>query len=164
MSEPLAVSDASPLIVFHQIQRLELVRAVLGHVVIPPAVASEIAPSIGTPPGWVQVVQVAIDQDPPPWSSSLDPGEIATISLAMEVSANRILVDDLPARIVAERLGLPVIGSLGVLLEAYRLRYVDDIQPDLEAMLAVGFHVGRQLYEEVLELAREIDAGRGRGQ
>lgn len=161
MSEPLTVSDASPFIVFHQIQRLELVRAVLGYVVIPPAVASEISPSLGTPPSWVHVVQPAQVHNSPSWSSSLDPGEIEAISLAIEISAHRLVVDDLPARIVAERLGLQVIGSLGILLEAYRLRLVDDIQPDLEAMIAVGFHVGRSLHEQVLTLARQIDIGRG---
>lgn len=164
MTEARAVSDSSPLIVFHQIERLELINAVLGNVLIPPVVASEIAPSLGEPPEWVQVRRHAQPRGPEPWWSSLDPGEIAAISLAIEVSAPRILIDDLPARHIAEHLGLHVVGSLGLLLDAYRLRLLGDIQPVLDAMIEVRFHIGRSLYEEILGIARDIDLHRRDGQ
>jgi predicted nucleic acid-binding protein len=160
MSEAIAVSDASPLIVFHQIERIELVNAVLGNVLIPSAVASEIAPSLGAPPEWVHVMHHAQARAPEPWWSSLDPGEIAAISLAVDVSADRILIDDLPARRMAEHLGLQVVGSLGILLEAYRMRLLEDVRPVLDAMIEVRFHVGRSLYEEILGIARDIDLRR----
>lgn len=152
-----AVSNASPLIVFHQIESLELVRAILGEVLIPPAVADEVAPSLGDLPSWVRVSELPTIQGSFPWWSSLDRGEVEAIALAMEVSAGQILLDDRPARHMAKRLGLSVVGSLGLLLDAQRLGLIDDVRPYLDAMIDVGFHVGHPLYGEVLGLAEELD-------
>jgi predicted nucleic acid-binding protein len=156
MSGAPAVSDASPLIVYHQIGRLDLVRAILEEVLIPPAVASEIAPSLGKPPGWIRVVEFPVARDPFPWESTLDRGEAEAISLALEVSAGQIVLDDRPARRTAEQVGLFVVGSLGLLLEAHRLGLEADVQTAMDAMVDAGFFVGLPLYEEVLALAREL--------
>lgn len=151
-----AVADASSLIVFEQIGRLELVREVLGEVLIPPAVMGEIAPTLGNPPSWVVVsAPPSISDSLSSWSG-LDRGEVEAIALALAVSADTILLDDRPARQTAKRLGLFVVGSLGLLLEARRLRMVDNVQAELDAMIAVGFHVGQPLYDEVLMLAEEM--------
>lgn len=150
-----AVSDASPLIVFHQIGRLDLVRAVLGEVLILSAVASEIAPSLGDSATWMRVMNAPSVRDSLSWESGLDPGETEAIALALEVSAAQILLDDRPARRTAERLGLHVVGSLAILLEAHRQELVSDVRAELDAMIDAGFYVGRSLYEEVLALAQE---------
>jgi predicted nucleic acid-binding protein len=156
MNVPPSVSDASPLIVFHQIGRLDLVRAVLGEVLIPSVVAREIAPSLGEPLPWMRVMTSPSVRDPFPWESTLDPGEAEAIALALEVSAGQILLDDRPARRTAEQLCLFVVGSLGILLEAHRLGLVRDVQAELDAMINAGFYVGDALYAEVLALAREV--------
>jgi len=48
----------------------------------------------------------------------LDAGESATIALALELGASRILLDETDGRTVAKALGLRPIGVLGVLLRA----------------------------------------------
>ena len=50
--------------------------------------------------------------------TTLDPGEAEAIALAMEMSADLILLDERDGRIAAERAGLRVTGLLGVLLRA----------------------------------------------
>lgn len=161
MSAPSVVADASPLIVFCQIDRLDLVRGILGELLIPPAVAQEVAPSLGEPPAWICVVQLPSDRGSFSWEASLDRGETEAISLALSISANQILLDDRPARRVAESLGLHVVGSLGLLLEAFHRGLIADVQPLMDAMIRVGFHVGSSLYDEVLMLADELDRERG---
>jgi predicted nucleic acid-binding protein len=151
----VTVCNASPLIVFHQIGRLELARAVLDNVVIPQAVASEIAPSLGAPPSWVQIMTSPVAPAPMPWWSALDPGEIEAIALALEHSASMVVLDDRPARRAAHQLGLSVVGSVGVLLEAHQRGLIDTVRPDLDAMIEVGFHMSRALYEEILAIAEE---------
>jgi predicted nucleic acid-binding protein len=157
MTVAAAVSDASPLIVFHQFGRLDLVRAVLGEVLIPSAVAREIAPSLGDPPPWMRVMGLPSPRDPFPWEPTLDPGEAEAeaIALAPEVSAGQILLDDRPARRTAEQLGLFVVGALGLLLEAQRQGFVSDVWIELDAVIDAGFNVGRSLYVDVLALAQE---------
>jgi uncharacterized protein len=150
----VTVCNASPLIVFHQIGRLELARAVLDSVLIPPAVASEIAPSLGVPPSWVQIWSSSFALDPMPWWSSLDPGEIEAIALALELPA-RVVLDDRLARHAAHELGLSVVGSVGVLLQAHQRGLIDTLRPDLDAMVEAGFHMSRALYREILTIAEE---------
>jgi len=51
-------------------------------------------------------------------TTRLDLGECAAIILAEELGANRLLLDDLTARQEAQARGLPVIGTVGMLLIA----------------------------------------------
>jgi predicted nucleic acid-binding protein len=157
---PPVVADASPLIVFHQIDRLDLVHDILGVVLIPAAVAEEIAPSLGAPPAWIRVTPLPPGHDSFSWEASLDRGEAEAISIALSSAANQILLDNRPARRVAERLGLHVVGSLGLLLEAFRAGLIADVQPLMDAMIRVGFHVGSSLYDDVLMLADDLDRER----
>ena len=48
------VSNSSPLIALARIQRLDLLPAIFEAVLIPPAVAREIAPSISVLPSWLR--------------------------------------------------------------------------------------------------------------
>ena len=155
MTGDVTVCNASPLIVFHQIGRLELFRAVLGKVLIPTAVAIEIAPSMGVPPSWIQMSSSSVALNPMPWWSSLDRGEIEAIALALDFSARSVLLDDRSARRAAHQLGLNVVGSVGVLLEAHRRGLIGAVQPDLDAMIEAGFHLSRALYAEILAIAEE---------
>lgn len=156
MTLDVTVCNASPLIVFHQIRRLQLFRAVLGNVLIPAAVASEIAPSMGGPPSWIQTSSSSVALTPMPWWSSLDRGEIEAIALALDLSARSVLLDDRLARRAAHQLGLNVVGSVGVLLEAHRRGMIDTVRPDLDAMVEAGFHLSRALYAEILAIAEEL--------
>jgi predicted nucleic acid-binding protein len=149
----IAVADASPLISFHQIDRLDLLRRVFPGVVAPPAVAREIAPSVAALPPWIR------EQSPPTipqGALALDAGEREAIALALHLSA-AVILDDLAARKSAARLGLVVVGSVGVLLEAWRRGYVAVVKPDLDAMIANGLYLTDRLYREALDIAGETD-------
>ena len=53
-------------------------------------------------------------------SITLDPGERSTFAHALTLKHVLVLVDDEDARTEARRLGLPVRGTIGVLVEAHR--------------------------------------------
>lgn len=57
--------------------------------------------------------------------SSLDPGERDAIMLAAELRADQLMVDDRQGRIEAQKRGIPVMGTLGVLREAAILGLLD---------------------------------------
>jgi uncharacterized protein len=147
------VSNSSPLILFQQIGRMDLLEEVLEEIWIPPAVAEEIEPSLGQPPAWIRVTTAPFLATPVEWRVALDRGEREAIALALERSADRVVLDDRQARQEAKRLGLKVVGSVGIVLEAHRLGVIDDVQPDLDAMLEVGFHLSRVVYEQALSIA-----------
>jgi hypothetical protein len=71
----------------------------------------------------------------------------------VELSADRIALDDRQARREARRLGLRVAGSVGIALEAQRLGLLVEVQAILDAMREVGFHLGQAVYEEALSIA-----------
>ena len=114
------VSNASPLIALAAIGQLRLLPGLFGSITIPPAVAAEIAPSIAARPEWLDVQPLAHWQPTQIQGSGLGAGEREALSLGLEGHADRVILDDLPARRLAHALGLRVIGTLGVLLAAKR--------------------------------------------
>ena len=84
----------------------------------------------------------------------MDPGEREAIAIAIELRARRLVLDDEPARRLALALGLPVIGTVGVVLTAKRLSLLTEVRPILDALLGSGFRIGREVYEQAL-----VDAG-----
>ena len=79
------------------------------------------------------------------------------MALAVEIQAERILLDDRPARRVAEELGLLVTGTAGILLVAKRHALLPRVRPVLDALLRTSFFLSPQLYDELLQAAGEID-------
>lgn len=84
----------------------------------------------------------------------LDSGEAAAIALAEELRAAIILVDDSAGRALAEHLGIKRTGTLGIITRAKRERRIRAGKPLLDALIATGFYMSLQLYEQLL---REMD-------
>lgn len=132
MIPEIAVFDAGPLIAFHQIDRVQLLRDLFVHVVIPPEVAREVAPSLRELPSWLSVQDV---QASPSFSRNLGLGESMAIALAMKLAADFLVLDDERARAVATELELPVIGSLGLLVRAKLGGLITEVRPLMDAMI-----------------------------
>ena len=143
------VADASPLIAFHQIGQLPLLQAVFTTLIVPPSVAKEIAPSVPAQP-WI--VERGLAQPIPPsiLKAELGAGETEAISLALEIHADQLLVDEKEGRHLAQQLGLHVIGTLGVLLAAKRKGLIPAVRPQIEALLQNNFWISPQLVERTL--------------
>jgi predicted nucleic acid-binding protein len=69
------------------------------------------------PPVWFQSRLDSVSD--PRLNERLDPGERAAIALALSISSDRLLIDDLAGRVEAERRHLKITGTLGVLAEAF---------------------------------------------
>ena len=132
-----------------------VVASAFGAITIPPAVLAEIAPSISDRPGWFVVQPLAQPEPARLQSSGLGRGEREALSLSLELHAERVILDDRPARRLAQELGLPVIGTLGILLAAKRRGLLERVEPSLEDLRNRRFFIAPKLYEHILELARE---------
>ena len=64
-------------------------------------------------------------------------------------------LDDLRARQLAEEMKLTVVGTLGVLLRAKQATLVPTIRSLLDAVIAQGFRLSSDLYQDVLKIAQE---------
>jgi uncharacterized protein len=153
----VVVSNSSPLIAFADIDQLDLFPAIFDSILIPPAVAAEIAPSIPDLPQWLQVESLKQAIPRVVLRRSLGAGEREALALAIESRAERILLDDLPARGIARTLELSVIGTVGVLLVARRHGLIPRVRPCLDALMKQSFFIGPGLYDHVLHLAGEFE-------
>lgn len=149
------ISDSSPLIALAQIDRLALVRQLYAEIIIPPAVAREIAPTLPNQPAWIVNRPLSHPIRPANAGASLDPGETEAMSLAVELHATGVVLDGLQARRVGRTLGLRIVGTLGILLLAKRRGLLASIQPELDALVAVKFHFTEELARCVLADAGE---------
>ena len=144
------VSNASPLIALAQIGQLDLLHHLFGQIIVPPAVVIEVAPSLPDLPRWVQQGDLSQPIGARILSASLGAGESAAISMALEQSADRLLIDERAGRRLAEVLGLRVTGTLGILILSKRRGYVQEVKSLLDALLGHDFRVSEELYELVV--------------
>ena len=86
----------------------------------------------------------------------LDVGESAALSLAMEIHANAILLDERRGHEVAIALGWPTIGLPGILLRAKATGLLPAVRPIIDTLQRdAGFWVSESLRTQVLHLAKE---------
>jgi predicted nucleic acid-binding protein len=84
-------------------------------------------------------------------------GEREALALALEIQAERIILDDRAARRVAQELNLHVTGTGGILLVAKRHALIPRIRPFLDRLVEKSFFVGPDLYDDLLRRAGEHD-------
>jgi uncharacterized protein len=77
--------------------------------------------------------------------------------LALETRAELVILDDLQARRLAKDLGLVVVGTAGVLFASRQRGLLRAVRPPLDALRAAGFRLRKDVYEEILKAAGEIE-------
>jgi predicted nucleic acid-binding protein len=86
----------------------------------------------------------------------LDPGEAEALVVALELRADRVLIDERRARRVALDLNLQPLGLLGILAEAKQRGLLQECKPVLDDMIhAAGFWIGEPLYVQFLAVVGE---------
>jgi predicted nucleic acid-binding protein len=156
----VVVSDTSPLHYLIQCDAVHLLPALFQQVLLPPAVFQELQHS-RTPPAvraWAQSL--------PPWarvqapaqldaSLDVDEGEREAISLAREVQAAAVLMDDRKGRAEAVRIGLRVTGTIG-LLEAAAARGLVDLGRVLQLLQQTNARLDPELIQAALRRSRPV--------
>ena len=149
------VSNSSPLIALEQIQQLDLLQSLFTEILIPDQVAAETVASV-QPRSWIRQQSLSLPLLPATQRPTLGPGEREAICLAVEVQATAILLDDDPARKLAIQLGLPVIGTAGVLILAKERELIVAVRPCLDALIENRFFLARTVYELILKRVGEM--------
>ena len=149
MKEP-AVVDSTCLIGLENIGHLHLLPKLCEPVPAPPEVERE----AGFSPEWLRVEEPSNIALVEALKVMVDDGEAEAIALAVERQW-RIVLDDLKARDLAQRMGLRIIGTVGLLVRAKRAGLVPWISPLLNDLTKNGFHLSEDLKREALRLAGE---------
>ncbi len=155
----IVVADSSPLIALSRIGRLELLREMFGHLLIPKAVSNEVSLGGVGKPGieaitnalWIERREVSDISLVSLLQQNLGAGESEAIALAKEVDADVVLIDERLGRSAAKRLGLSVTGIVGVLIEARERGLLHDASEVIAELRTVaGFWISDELKQLVI--------------
>lgn len=158
----IVISDTTPLISFLKINRLDLLEKLFCTVQVPKGVFAEL---IGNPKytseteivkqsDFIKVVD-KIDESYVSLlrrSAGLDLGESEAIYLSDNGKSDLLLMDEIRGREVAMRMGIKVMGTIGVLGLAYEDSLIskNEIQNAIEILRDSGRHISEKLYEQLL--------------
>ncbi len=152
----LVVADSSPLIVLIQIGEVDILPAVFREVVIPPEVSGELCHSkrpqavrdfIAFRPAWLlERAPAAVERIP-----ALHAGEVAAISLARELNADLLLIDEVQGRKAAADRHIPFTGTIGV-LELAANRGMIDLRGAFSRVKNTDFWISHELLDERLRM------------
>jgi predicted nucleic acid-binding protein len=148
----IVITDTSCLIILEKIALLPVLHQLFNNVITTPEIAAE----YGSPlPEWIVIIPVKDKSLQQRLTSMVDKGEASAIALAHEIENKYLITDDLEARKLSIKLGLSVIGTLGVLLRAKQQGYINAVKPFVELMKQTDFRVSDDLYQTVLYKAGE---------
>ena len=162
----LVASNTSPVSNLAIIGRLHLLQTQFSDIWIPNRVHTELL-QLSRPEalhqihsalreGWIKRRAVREHRIVRLLTATLDPGEAEAIALAIEMSAELILLDEKDGRETAHRAGLRVTGVLGILLRAKTHGHIPAIRNEIDALrIKAHFFISRRLEDEVLKSAGE---------
>jgi uncharacterized protein len=162
----IVISDTSIITNLAAIQHLQLLPQLHNQVIIPEAVYRELTDIDPPVPGsvevqaatWIEIRQVVNRNTVERLQQQvrLDLGESEAIALALELSADLLLIDERRGRAEANRLGLRITGILGILVEAKHQHLILAVKPLMDALIATSeFRISSALYNQILDIVGE---------
>jgi predicted nucleic acid-binding protein len=146
------ISDTSCLILLDKIGELDILLKLFGTI----TTTNEVAEEFGLPlPPWFEIKQSVDKNYQSIIETSVDKGEASAIALAMELDNCLLIIDDLKGRKFAQQLGLPVIGTIGVIVDAKLAGVITSVKPILAKIKATNFRITEQLELLILKKADE---------
>ena len=158
----MVVSDTSPISCLASLDRLDILHSQFGSVNIPPSVSLEL--SRHPKPGVRSKINKLVEKETLCINSNLDlrlqsflnvvldSGEADAISLACQMQANLLLIDERSGRQQARQLGLRVTGTLGVLMKAKLNGELDSLAQSINVLKCeYGFSIAPELIRHALQ-------------
>ena len=159
----LVIADTGPLNYLILIGHIGLLPVLFEKVVLPTTVQSELASRKAPPfvrdwvanlPAWVEVREAPLSQAEDASLKGIDAGEKAAIQLAVSLHADLLLMDDRKGVNAAQRKGLRVTGTLGI-LDLAAQRGLAEFAQAVEQLRQTNFRVPQTLLDALLEKHKE---------
>jgi predicted nucleic acid-binding protein len=161
VAEP-PVINASPLIFLSRGGLLDLLQLLSDEVLVPSAVALEIQQRGAEDPSVIALQQTkwltVVEAPPTPeiiQSWDLGKGESSVLTWAHIHTDTEAIVDDLAARRCAAVLGIPVRGTLGLILTAKQRGRISAARPILENLRSLGMYLSDRVINQALKMVDE---------
>lgn len=158
------ISDTSCIVNLAVINQLFLLRKLFGHIIIPQTVYDEVVKKGAGQAGakdvknakWISVKSHKDDTIYKKLILTLDEGEAEAITLAIELEADLLIIDEEKGRKAAAQYHIQYTGLLGILIMAKSRKLISSVKPLLDELKNnAGFWVSESIYNEVIKLAGE---------
>ena len=146
------ISDTSCLILLDNIGELEILQKLFGTIITPSLVAIEFGQSL---PPWIEIQEPADKNYQSIIEASIDKGEASAIALAIELEDCLLIIDDLKGRKFASQIGLTIIGTIGVIVDAKLSGIIPSVKPILAKIKLTNFRITEQLETIILRKSGE---------
>jgi len=155
------ITDSSPLIALAAVGEAHLLTEIPDELIVPEGVAAEVLD--GPPEDSARHLvesgfgQRSIPRAIPPrlFAWGLGRGETDALALRLEMGVGTVVIDDLAARKCAAALGVPMMGTLAVVVRAKRLGRIRSAAEIFHALRRVDFRIGDATARKVLEAVGE---------
>ncbi len=146
------ISDTSCLILLDKIGELEILNKLFGTIIT----TTEVEKEFGQPlPSWIEIKLPSDKNYQSIIEASLDKGEASAIALALEFDDCLLIIDDLKGRRFANQIGLKIIGTIGIIVDAKLAGIITSIKPLLAKIKATNFRITEQLEAIILKRSGE---------
>ena len=150
------------MIALGRVGQIELLRRLYSEIMIPEAVFREVTEkddavkqAVMQNLAWIKVSHVSEKADKRMYQAKLHDGEVEVMILAQEITADLVILDDRAARKTAEYLGLPLTGTLGILLKSKEKGFLSRVMTVVEDMERTGIDYSDALKEMIRDIAGE---------
>lgn len=157
----LVIADAGPLIAFARIHQISLLPQIFGRVLVTDIVFAECAGRSDFPESALiheavtrKQLELCTAPDFSAFAQKIDAGEASAIAAAVDFGCG-VLMDDKAGRRMATNAGVPVIGTVGVLVLAKRKDLVPLVTPLLEALATSGYFLSDEIIAAALAASGE---------
>lgn len=147
MREKCVLTDTSCLILLQKIDRLHILNQLFRKVIVTGKVREEYGDDL---PDWIEIRDCQSRELYEIFASMVDEGEATALSLAWEIKDCTVVLDDLKARKTAIELGFKITGTLGLLVKAKKLGFVDSLSNEIDKLLTTDFRISKRLIEYAL--------------
>jgi predicted nucleic acid-binding protein len=156
------VADSSPLIVLLKSDLESILPELYEEIIVPEPVWAEVlagktndaAKQKLSELSWAKRMPVEISNEALE-RYNLGKGETAVLNIALTISESRVLLDDYAARKSAKALGIPTLGTGGLLILAKRQGLIASVTETLEKVQDAGLWLSDEIIKLIKEKAGE---------
>ena len=160
----IVVSDSTPLITLMKATQLQILHELFGEIIVPEAVYDELTVNekyfeetkLIKISEFIRVISVEDRKSVSllQRAAGLDLGESEAIIYAENNNADLLLVDEALGRRVAKSMGIEIMGSIGVLVSAFRKGFLneDEANNAFQRIRKAKRHISEKLIQDALDV------------